>query len=204
MKLDFDHKIDQLECKIQELQMEVARQRGLRPVEEVQDYELFDWEGNRCSLSSMFGEHKRLIVVHNMGKACNYCTIWADGFMGIELHISSFASFVVTSPDPIDVQKQFAQSRGWPFRMYSADGTTFVDDMGFDDPEEGFMRVWATRVLEHTLAELRGDYERRGKADVFDALSPYLVEGAGADASAAATSEEGVGGASGAWSAASG
>ena len=60
------------------------------------------------------------------------------------------------------------------------------------DPEEGFMRVWATQVLQHTLAELRTDYARRGKADVFDALAPYLVDGAGADTTASAAEKLGM------------
>ncbi len=50
------------------------------------------------------------------------------------------------------------------------------------DPETGFMRVWASRVLERTLAELRSEYAARGKAELFEALCPFLVEGADAEA----------------------
>ncbi len=84
-------------------------------------------------LSHLFGKHDDLIVVHNMGMSCNYCTLWADGFMGLRPHLESRAAFVVISPDPIDVQRSFAHSRGWSFRMVSSQGTPFFTDMGFTD-----------------------------------------------------------------------
>jgi predicted dithiol-disulfide oxidoreductase (DUF899 family) len=79
----------------------------------------------------MFGDKKDLIVIHNMGKSCGYCTMWADGFIGVYKHIERKAAFVLVSPDAPEIQKSFAADRGWGFKMYSAAGTQFIKDMGY-------------------------------------------------------------------------
>jgi predicted dithiol-disulfide oxidoreductase (DUF899 family) len=98
--------------------------------QEVSDYEFQTPEGP-VRLSQLFGDHEQLIVVHNMGKSCPHCTLWADGYNGIHQHVASRAAFVVSSPDPPAVQREFAASRGWKFPMVSHAGTTFAADMGF-------------------------------------------------------------------------
>ena len=130
---DLDRLIDGTEVQIGELQKKLAELRARRPRDPVKDYEFRDWNDAPVRLSQLFGKHRDLIVVHNMGKSCNYCTLWADGFIGLQPHLESRAAFVVTSPDPIDVQRSFAHSRGWSFRMVSAHGTPFFTDMGFTD-----------------------------------------------------------------------
>jgi predicted dithiol-disulfide oxidoreductase (DUF899 family) len=79
--------------------------------EEVRDYEFSTPKGKR-KLSDLFGESDELILIHNMGRRCSYCTMWADGFNGVYHHLTDRASFVVTSPDPPAVQKEFAEGRG--------------------------------------------------------------------------------------------
>lgn len=98
---------------------------------DVEDYILKDREGNDVKLSEMFGDKENLIVIHNMGKACSYCTLWADGFSGITYFMEKKAAFVLVSPDAPEVQKEFADSRGWKFKMYSGAGSTFIKDMGY-------------------------------------------------------------------------
>lgn len=130
--------------EIEELEEEVtaakkrlreARQR-LAP-EPVHDYELVDSDGGRLWLSDLFGEKDDLIVIHNMGRDCVHCTLWADGFTGVVPHLENRAAFALISHDPFDVQRRFAKGRGWKFRMVSAHGTDFAHAMGFED-EEGF------------------------------------------------------------------
>ena len=90
----------------------------------------------------MFGNRTDLIVVHNMGRSCPFCTLWADEFNGVLAHLEDRAPFVVTSPDSPESQAQFAISRGWNFKMYSTEGTRFAEEMGFYDSEgarAGFM-----------------------------------------------------------------
>lgn len=98
---------------------------------DVEDYNLKATDGTNTRLSEMFGDKDNLIVIHNMGKSCPYCTLWADGFSGVNYFIEKKAAFVLVSPDAPEVQKEFAESRGWKFRTYSAAGSSFVKDMGF-------------------------------------------------------------------------
>jgi len=104
-------------------------QSTLEP-QEVTDYEFQTLEG-KVSLSELFGSHRDLMLVHNMGKSCPGCTLWADGYNGLHQHVITRAAFVVTSPDTPDVQQQFAASRGWVFPMVSHSGSSFAEDMGY-------------------------------------------------------------------------
>ena len=47
--------------------------------------------------------------------------------------------FVVTSPDAPEIQKEFAESRGWNFKMLSADGSEFIKDLGFEGGAKQYM-----------------------------------------------------------------
>jgi predicted dithiol-disulfide oxidoreductase (DUF899 family) len=106
-----------------------AVQAAVEP-EEVHDYELATPDG-KVRLSALFGDKDTLFVIHNMGTGCASCTMWADGFNGVYLHLRDRAAFVLTSPDPPDRQRSFAAERGWRFPMVSHQGTTFAEDMGY-------------------------------------------------------------------------
>lgn len=105
--------------------------------EQVADY-VFASAAGPISLAALFGVHDDLMVVHNMGRACPSCTLWADGYNGIHAHVISRAAFVVSSPDPPDVQQAFAASRGWTFPMVSHHGTPFATDMGYGSASGGW------------------------------------------------------------------
>jgi predicted dithiol-disulfide oxidoreductase (DUF899 family) len=130
------NEIEALENEITELQKKLAKLRLAQPAEKVGDYELTEWPNKSVRLSELFGTKDELILVHNMGKQCSYCTLWADSFIGITKHLEDRAAFVVTSPNDPETQRQFARDRGWNFRMLSTQGTTFKHDMGFE-PEPG-------------------------------------------------------------------
>jgi predicted dithiol-disulfide oxidoreductase (DUF899 family) len=112
-------------------------QASVRP-ELVADYEFSTPDGSR-SLSALFGDKHDLFVIHNMGESCLYCTLWADGFNGIYPHIADRAAVVVASPDPSEVQRRFAESRGWRFPMVSHHGTSFAADMGYRSENGGWL-----------------------------------------------------------------
>lgn len=126
-----DERIDELEAEIAERKEELAELYRTRDHEVVDDYELRRSTGETVLLSELFGDHDDLVLVHNMGSQCNYCTMWADGFVGQAPYIEDRAAFVVCSPDEPEVQREFAESRDWSFEMVSAAGTSFVEDMGF-------------------------------------------------------------------------
>jgi predicted dithiol-disulfide oxidoreductase (DUF899 family) len=106
--------------------------------QEVADYEFTTSEGP-VRLSALFGTHKDLMVVHNMGSSCPACTMWADGYNGVHRHVITRTAFVVSSPDAPDAQRKLAESRGWKFRMVSHAGTTFAADMGYRSEKGGWL-----------------------------------------------------------------
>src|SRR5205823_3815227 len=88
-----------------------ALQKDAEP-EQVEDYRFATTDGP-VPLSALFGGKEYLFVIHNMGKSCPSCTMWADGFNGVLPHLESRATFVVSSPDDPETQRAFARERGW-------------------------------------------------------------------------------------------
>lgn len=133
-------KIRALEDALVRQHEKLAALKRRQPAEPVADYTLQSARGP-VRLSALFGGKRDLIVVHNMGRSCRHCTMWADGLNGLYPHLADRAGFVVVSPDSVAVQRKFAASRGWRFPMASGEGSTFIHDMGFlptpDDPRPG-------------------------------------------------------------------
>lgn len=126
----------------------------------VKDYE-FASKAGPVRLSSLFGTKPDLIVIHNMGRKCPYCTLWADGLNGLAGHLANRAGFVLSNPDDVPVQAEFAASRGWAFPVVSTKGTTFAADMGFEqngDPWPGYsvFRRGADGTITRTGAGMFG------------------------------------------------
>ncbi|HVP06628.1 MAG TPA: DUF899 family protein [Candidatus Acidoferrum sp.] len=125
--------VERLERDLLKSKKQLARLRQSIPPREVGEYAFTTFSGGKVKLSKLFGSSSELTVVHNMGKSCPYCTMWADGFNGVYQHLENRAPFVVISPDEHRIQKKFAQGRGWKFKMVSAHGTSFFKDMGFEN-----------------------------------------------------------------------
>ncbi|WLD94775.1 DUF899 family protein [Alkalihalobacillus sp. AL-G] len=124
--------------EIQELEKELlAKKKRLAELrkelseDKVENYRFRTSENEEVTLLELFGDSDEIIVVHNMGKGCNYCTLWADGFNGVYRHMIERAPFVVSTPDDPDIQKTIAAERDWKFPLVSTKGTTFKEDMGF-------------------------------------------------------------------------
>jgi predicted dithiol-disulfide oxidoreductase (DUF899 family) len=135
--IDFERELAEAEEELVKAKERLAELRRQLPKEEVKDYALKAWDGGEARLSRFFGDKKDLILIHNMGTGCSYCTMWADGFNGVFHHLENRAGFVVVSPNDPETQKKFAASRGWKFKMYSAKGTSFNKDMGFENEKGG-------------------------------------------------------------------
>jgi len=124
--------------EIAELRRKMREVQASAEPEPVQDYELSS-TGGPVRLSQLFGDKRDLVVIHNMGRSCVYCTLWADGFNGIYPHLADRAAFVVTSPDSVEVQRDFAATRGWRFPMLSHGGNGFAADMGYRSASGGWL-----------------------------------------------------------------
>ncbi len=119
---DIHSRIKQVQEELTAKRKELKDLRKQAPNEPVSgDIRFAGADGKTVTLEELFGDRNELIMIHNMGKSCRYCTLWADGFNGLLPHFCDRAAFVVVSPDPPDVQQAFANSRGWRFPMWSAD-----------------------------------------------------------------------------------
>lgn len=128
--------IKELETKIMELKAELNKARQEAEPEKVQDYP-FEGPDGSVSLSELFGDKDDLLVVHNMGASCNYCTLWADGFESIYRHIEGRCAFVLASPDAPDEQAKVAKARGWTYRIVSDATSDFTTAMGYK-PDDSY------------------------------------------------------------------
>lgn len=124
--------------KIQALQMEMYQnyakiqelRQGLEP-EGVEEAVFLASDESEVKLSELFGEHETLLVVHNMGRHCSFCTAWADGYSGIYELLQAQTAFVVSSPDAPKIQAEVQAARGWKFPMVSLGESPFALAMGF-------------------------------------------------------------------------
>jgi predicted dithiol-disulfide oxidoreductase (DUF899 family) len=119
--------ISEIEKQLFELTMKLNGLRKTNPGREVRNYAFSTLDGD-MTLLDMFGENDRLLVIHNMGQGCRYCTLWADGFNGFLPHLESVMSVVLVSKDAPTVQRTFANSREWRFRLASHGGGDYIQE----------------------------------------------------------------------------
>ena len=117
--------IQATETEIFELTQKLAALRKDAKTVEVPDY-TFATQAGAVSLSALFAEKSQLLAIHNMGQGCRYCTLWADGINGFLPHLESTMSVVLLSKDSPELQREFANSRGWRFRLASHGGGTYA------------------------------------------------------------------------------
>lgn len=119
-------------------------------LEQVKNYEFLGQQNQKIRLSELFGNKKDLILIHNMGNSCPYCTMWADGFNGLLQHLQDRAAFVVSSPDDPMTQKDFASSRGWKFKMIST-------------KKHRLQKIWDSKKMECLCQEYQYSIKTKNK-----------------------------------------
>lgn len=117
--------IRQIELQIMELSKKLEDLRRNVPAVEVKNY-TFETLNGKTTLLDLFGNHDKLVAIHNMGQGCRYCTLWADGFNAFLPHLESRCAVVLLSKDSPETQRRFAMSRGWKFRMASHGGKDYI------------------------------------------------------------------------------
>ena len=127
--------IRELEMKIYEMGQELHDLRKAQTPEEVPNYEFQTLEGS-ASLLDLFGERDTLLVIHNMGQGCRYCTLWADGINAFLPHLETAMSVVLVSRDAPALQRRMANERGWRFRMASHGGGDYIREQT-SEPGQG-------------------------------------------------------------------
>src|SRR5262245_49724818 len=85
--------------KIAALEKQARTVRAKAPKRRVADYELAHADGSTVKLSALFGDKGQLVLIHNMGKSCPYCTMWADGFNALWKNVGEKAAFALVNND---------------------------------------------------------------------------------------------------------
>lgn len=173
--------LERVQNEIFELKKRLTEERGKIAPQPVGDYTFRRPDGSSVTLSELFGDKSDLLLVHNMGRSCPYCTLWADGFRGVAQHVAGRAAFALSSPDEPAVLGEFAKARGWNFPVVSISGTSFAADLGFEpNPGEFWPGVSAFRRREDGGVE-RVSCSFFGPGDDFCAVWPFfdlLADGA--------------------------
>ncbi|QFU74284.1 DUF899 domain-containing protein [Halioglobus maricola] len=127
--------IRKLEAQIYELGQELHSLRLQSDTPEVADYPFQTLEGT-TSLRELFSGRDKLLVIHNMGQGCRYCTLWADGINAFLPHLENAMSVVLVSRDEPGEQRRMANARGWRFRTASHGGGLYIKEQS-TEPEQG-------------------------------------------------------------------
>lgn len=169
-----NEQIQKLEIQIGELSKQLQNLRAQQSPAPVKNYSLCDINGD-TSLLQLFGDKKDLIAIHNMGQGCRYCTTWADGFNGFVAHLEDRFSLVLLSKDAPELQRRFANSRGWKFRLASHEGGPYMQEQSVM-PGEGNAPgiVWYVREGDKIFRRNRSAF---GPGDQFCSLWHILSLG---------------------------
>ena len=166
-----NEEIRALENEIYEMSKKLAALRKAAEPEEVPDF-TFQTLTGPVKLSSLFAGKEVLFVIHNMGQACRYCTLWADGLNAFLPHLEDRFSVVLLSKDSPEIQQRFAHSRGWRFRMASHAGSTYPADQTVT-PGEPDMPGIVCFIRENSKI-LRKNSAEFGPGDQFCGIWPIL------------------------------
>jgi predicted dithiol-disulfide oxidoreductase (DUF899 family) len=164
--------ISDLEKQIFELKARLNKLRKSSSGSPVANYD-FDTLQGKTTLLDLFGEHEQLLVIHNMGQGCRYCTLWADGINGILKHLESVMSVVLVSKDSPELQRRFANSRDWRYRLASHGGGAYIQEQSV---MAGADNVPGVVVYERKAKEIfRRDYSVFGPGDDYCTMWSLLA-----------------------------
>jgi len=162
---------DQLGLEIMQKSAKLAELRKAETPVEVSDYDFITNDGT-TTLSDLFAGRDKMLVIHNMGQGCRYCTTYADGINGVLDHLEDAMSVVVVSKDPPQTQRRMALDRGWRFRMASHDGGAYMDEQcemaGFKNcPGAAVYKIDGGKIMRHAQTPF-------GPGDMFSPVWPFL------------------------------
>lgn len=99
-------------------------------------YSFSNLDRSDITLEDLFDGRDDLILIHNMGKSCRWCMLWADGINGLLDHLQVRSAVALVNPDSPSTQKEFAESRGWAMNMVQDASGQFTEDLNFGGTSE--------------------------------------------------------------------
>ena len=147
--MDFERARSEQEAQVFEIEKQIAelkqKARELMselPAQEISNYSLKNIDGSESSLLELFGDKDELILIHNMGPGCPYCTLWADGLSSSTPYFEDRCAFwLETDIDPVKL-KNFSEERSWNFKVVSSEGTKLKEELGFQKVTEEGKSNW--------------------------------------------------------------
>ena len=164
-----EKKVRKLESTMMKNKIKLAKLRAKIPLTPVDSYSFVGRDGKPVALKKLFGRYDQLILIHNMGQMCTYCSLWADGFNGLLGQIARRAAFVVETPDPVATQRKLAKKRGWKFDMVSSQGTSFRKEMGYEN-NKGYPYPGISTFVKKGEKVYRAGHGSFGRGDNFCVL----------------------------------
>lgn len=159
-----NHEISEIEQQIYRLNARLYKLRKANKGKEVPNYSFKTLEGE-ISLLELFGNQDKLLLIHNMGQGCRYCMLWADGFNGFLPHLESVMAVALVSKDSPELQRRYANSRGWRFRLVSHGGGVYIQEQSVT---EGEINAPGAVVYERVGNEIfRKNASEFGPGDIF-------------------------------------
>ena len=113
---------------------ELNQQRRDLPWERVEKPYVFEGPDGKQTLPELFDERSQLIVYHfmfepNANKGCPHCSLRADGFNGIGVHLNQRdVTLIAVSRAPYRKLAAYQKHMGWNFRWFSSHATDFNFD----------------------------------------------------------------------------
>ncbi len=161
-----------LEFEIMQKAQQLAALRSKESGKEVQNYTFKTATGD-VTLQDLFNGRDKLLVIHNMGQGCRYCTLWADGINGILNHLEDAMAVVLVSKDPPETQRRLALNRGWRFQMASHGGGDYMlEQCGMDDHQN----MPGAAIYDHQDGKiLRRGQTMFGPGDLYSPLWHFLA-----------------------------
>lgn len=132
---DMEKKIHHLEKELYNTQQKITELRSKLVPTQVKNYELKTLTGKTKTLLDLFENQEELILIHNMGPQCAYCTLWADGFNSLTPYFESRTAFALETDIPHEELNKFSKDRGWKFQTLSSKATGLKSDLNFKNED---------------------------------------------------------------------
>lgn len=130
-----NEEIHEIEKQIYRLTEKLTQLRKASPRQAVPNYTFSTLDGE-VNLLDLFGSNEKLLLIHNMGQGCRYCMLWADGLNGFLPHLETVMSVALVSKDSPEIQRRYANSRGWRFRLASHGGGRYIQEQTVTEGEK--------------------------------------------------------------------
>jgi predicted dithiol-disulfide oxidoreductase (DUF899 family) len=164
--------IKSLEMRLYEDGCRLAELRAQQEPEPFEDFTLQTAEGPR-PLSSFLGPKGRLLVIHNMGESCDYCTLWADVLTACIPWMDEETGWLLVNGDSLKQQASHKAKWGWPYEMALDPDADFTTACGFMTPDGRYPACSAFELIDGQLHRHGG--AMFGPHDRFNPVWPLLA-----------------------------